>query len=244
MKLIKTKSFELAVNEVGDRSAKELAILLPGRLDTKDYANFVSHQKFLASKGLFTVCLDPPGTWESPGSIKLFTTTNYIKAVNELIEYYGKRPTLLLGHSRGGNVAIESSTNSHIIGIILVMSSYESPTPPENIVNGFQIEHRDIPPGSERTREQKEFAMPMDYFEDGKQYDPMAILKKCVKPKLMFSGSEDKYYTPKEIEEIYNAIPGPKMLYELNTDHSYRRHPDVIKEVEKVIGEFLDKYLE
>jgi len=241
--LIKTKSFELAVNTKGDKSSEKVAILLPGRLDTKDYAHFVSHQKFLVGKGFYTVAADPPGTWESPGDIKLFTTTNYIKAVNELIEYYGNKPTLLLGHSRGGNVAMMASTNPHVTGIILIMSSYEAPTAPENIINGLQMEHRDLPPGDTRTKEQKEFAMPMDYFEDGKKNDPMVILKESIKPKLMFSGTVDKYYTPKEIEEIYDSIPEPKMLHELNSDHSYRRHPEIVEEVNRVVGEFIDRYL-
>lgn len=243
MNIIKTKSFELAVNSKGDENSKRVAILLPGRLDTKDYANFVSHLEYLAGRGFYTVAFDPPGTWESPGGIELFTTTNYLKAVNELIEYYGNKPTLLLGHSRGGNVTILASTNPHVIGIVLVMSSYEAPTPPKSAQNGVQMEYRDLPPGSERTKEQKEFALPLSYFEDGKKFDPLIILRECRKPKLMFSGTDDKYYTPKEIQEIYESVPEPKMLHELNTDHSYRRHPEVIEEVNKVVGRFLDTYI-
>ena len=49
--LIKTKSFELAIFSKGDKNSSKLAILIPGRLDTKDYANFVSHADYLADKG-------------------------------------------------------------------------------------------------------------------------------------------------------------------------------------------------
>lgn len=242
MEIIKTKSFELAVNTKGDKNSEKIAILLPGRLDTKDYVNFTSHLEFLANKGFYTVAFDPPGTWESPGGIELFTTTNYLKAVNELIEYYGNKPTLLLGHSRGGNVAIMASANPNVIGIVLVMSSYENPTPPESAKNGVQMEHRDLPPGNVRTKEQKEFALPLNYFKDGEKFDPLTILRNSRRPKLLFSGTNDKFYTPKEIQEIYESIPEPKMLHESNTDHSYRRHPEIIEEVNKVLGEFLNKY--
>lgn len=244
MVIIRTKSFELAVNTKGDENSKKIAILLPGRLDTKDYANFVSHLEYLASKGFYTIAIDPPGTWESPGGTKLFTTTNYLKAVNEVIEYFGNKPTLLLGHSRGGNVAILASTNPYVIGIILVMSSYEAPTPPKSMKDGLQMEYRDLPPGKVRTIEQKEFALSLNYFTDGEKFDPLAILRKCKKPKLLFSGTNDKYYTAKEIQEIYESIPEPKMLHELNSDHNYRRHPEIIEEVNKIIGQFLDKYFQ
>lgn len=243
MKLVKTKSFELAVNKVGDKNSSRLALLLPGRLDTKDYPNFISHQKFLADKGFFTVCFDPPGTWESPGPISLFTTTNYIKAVNELIEYYGNRPTLLLGHSRGGNTAILASTNSNVIALILVISSYKTPTPPTHLIDGVEVSYRDIPVNGEISDKQKEFRLPVAYFEDGEKYNPMPILKNCLKPKLIFSGTNDKFYTPKEVGEIFRQIPEPKILHELKSDHNYYYHSEVIEEVDKVTGEFIEKYL-
>jgi len=241
--LIKTKSFTIAVNIKGNPNSERLALILPGKLDTKDYTHMTSHVDYLANLGFLALSFDPPGTWESPGDIKIYNMTNYLKAINELIEYYGNKPTLLLGHSRGGNVVIMTSTNPHVIGMVLIISSYKIPTPPNSVEDGFQMESRDLPPGNVRTKEQKIFALPLDYFEDGKKFDPMIVLKNSMKPKLMFSGTNDKYYTPKEIEEIYNSIPEPKMLHELNTDHSYRRHPEIIEEVNKVVGEFIDKYL-
>src|SRR6188472_3031779 len=110
--IIKTKSFELGVYTAGDKDSLKLAILIPGRLDTKDYVNFVSHAKYLSGRGFFVVGFDPPGTWESPGTTDLVTTTNYIKAIDELIEYYGNKPTLLLGHSRGGAAATLASIDN------------------------------------------------------------------------------------------------------------------------------------
>ncbi len=60
MNLIKTKSFELAVNTKGNEHSNKIAILLPGRLDTKDYACFDSHIEYLARKGFFAISFDPP----------------------------------------------------------------------------------------------------------------------------------------------------------------------------------------
>ena len=106
MKTIKTKSFELVVYEKGDPNSQKLAIVIPGRLDTKDYIHNTSLVDYLASRGYFALSFDPAGTWESPGDIDLYTTTNLIKSVNELIEFFGNKPTLLAGHSRGGTIAM------------------------------------------------------------------------------------------------------------------------------------------
>ena len=86
---IKTKSFELAISTRGEKNSTRLAIAIPGRLDTKDYLNFTSHIEYLANRNFLAVAFDPPGTWESRGEIESYTTTNYLKAVDELIEHFG-----------------------------------------------------------------------------------------------------------------------------------------------------------
>jgi len=245
MEIIQTKSFELSIFSKGNKNCNKLAILLPGRLDTKDYFNFVSHADYLANKGFFVVAVDQPGTWDSPGKIDLCTTTNYIKATNELIEYFGNKPTLLLGHSRGAAVSIfVSMTNPNIIGIILVMANYGEPTPPnqEALQKGFQISHRDLPPGTSKTKEQKEFLLPLNYWEDGKKYNAGQTLKECTKPKLLVYGTKDEFTPVEEVEELYKIIPEPKMIKLVDSTHDYRYYPEAIKETEETIGQFLTKY--
>lgn len=244
MKNIKTKSFELSIFSRSDKNSERMAILLPGRLYTKDYGNFVSHADYLANKGFYIVAIDPPGTWESPGGINIYTTTNYIKAVNELIEYFDNRPTLLLGHSRGAAVAIYVSiSNPHIIGVISVMANYGVPTPPtqESIKKGFQTSYRDLPPGTSKTKEQKEFLLPLSYWEDGEKYNAGETFKKCTQPKLIIYGNDE--FTPaEEVIKLYQNLSEPKMIKKIDSTHNYRYFPQAIQDIEQEIGIFLEKY--
>ncbi len=247
MEIIQTSSFKLAVNTKGDKNAEKVAILLPGRLDTKDYANFVSHQEYLASKGFYAVALDPPGTWESPGGIELFTTTNYLKAVNELIEYYGNRPTLLLGHSRGAEVAaLVSTANPLVIGLVSINGSFGPPSPQDEdlVKDGMIIEPRDLLPGTIKTAKQKIFKLPVKYFEDGNRYDSVAGLRNWTKPKLVFYSTKDEWREPEEVIEIFESLAEPKMIYELNSTHDYRYFSKVVEQVNLVVGQFIDNNAE
>lgn len=238
---IKTESFELAVLTRGDDRANRLAVLIPGRLDTKDYANFVSHAEYLAARGFYAIAFDPPGTWESPGDIDIYTTTNHLKAIDELIAYFGNKPTLLLGHSRGGTAAILASMNPAVTGIALILSNYSNPSAPDAnaLKTGFQISHRDVPPGDHETKEQKEFKLPLSYWDDAKRYDPLAVLQKCAKPKLIISSTHDEFISVQRVQEIYDSIPKPKMLRVINSEHDYRRNSEAITAVNEAIGEFL-----
>ncbi len=242
---IKTKSFELAAYIRGNRHAKKLVIVLPGRLDTKDYAHTVAHVNYLARKGYLAVSFDPPGTWESQGGLNLYTTTNYIKAINEVIEYFGNKPTLLVGHSRGGAVAIlAGAKNPNVNGLVLLMASYGYPTPPSRaeMKIGFHIEYRDYPSKRHGGQGRKMFKLPMAYFRDGRKYVPLRYLKECYKPKLMIFGKRDEFKPISKAKNICKSVPYPKTVKELNCGHEYWHSPQLLKKVNDIIGKFVDEY--
>ncbi|MCA9308870.1 alpha/beta hydrolase [Candidatus Saccharibacteria bacterium] len=245
MELIQTKSFQIAANTKGDPDAGKLALLLPGRLDTKDYANFVSHLDYLSERGYYTVAIDPPYTWDSPGDLENYTTTNYVKAVNELIDHFGSRPTLLLGHSRGGATAMLASPNPVVIGLVLVNAAYGPPTPPEpdKIIDGTLLESRDMPPGDVRTKEQRKYQLPLVYFEDGAKHNPREILKAFKGPKLLVHATRDEFTGLELIRPIFDEVSEPKMFLEIDCTHDYRLYPEIIQQVEETLGRFNDSYL-
>lgn len=242
MVLIETPSFKLATTIKGDESSERLALLLPGRLDTKDYINFEKHLEYLADQGFLAVSFDPPGTWESKGDISLFTTTNYIKAVNELIAYFGNKPTLLFGHSRGGATAILAGIeNQFVTHIVAVMATYGAPSSPseEDIRMGVHVTYRDLPPGDTKTKEQRRFELPLNYFVDGQQYDVITALKNCTKPKLLIYGSRDEFTEPAKVKDVFAYIPKPKFIQEIDVTHDYRYFPLAIEKVNEALGLFL-----
>jgi pimeloyl-ACP methyl ester carboxylesterase len=128
MHLIKTKSFELAVYARGDENSPKLAIVIPGRLDTKDYIHLTGHVDHLANLGYYALSFDPAGTWESPGGIELYTTTNILQEINELIAHFGDKPTVLLGHSRGGTAAMLVGVANPYVTHFAAIMSYHGPS--------------------------------------------------------------------------------------------------------------------
>lgn len=240
--IIKTKSFELAVYARGDVGSSKLVLVLPGRLDTKDYAHTTSHVDFLAEKGYYALSFDPPGTWGSPGDISLYTITNYLKAIEELIEYFGNRPTVLMGHSRGGSVAMLAGfKNKFVTHIIAAMSNVASSKFNRNdFIDGIKISYRDMPPNDRENK--KRFDLPLGYFEDAAKYDIMEGLRMCAKPKLFFLGTNDVLVKPEEVRPYYEEAKEPKTIWELNTEHNYRYHEDIISQVNNFTEEFLQTW--
>lgn len=241
MKLIKTKSFELAIISKGDESSSKIALLLPGQLDTKDYAHMVSHVEFLADKGYYALSFDPPGTWDSPGDIGLYTMTNYHKAIDELIEFFGNKPTVLMGHSRGGSMAMLAGPSNPKVTHVIAVMSHVGPSifKEEDVSDGIKISYRDMPLND--TENKKRFDLPVNYFKDASKHDILGGLKNYDKPKLFFYGTKDVLVNPEGVKETYKQVAEPKMIHELNTDHDYRLHKDMIDKVNKVTWEFLSQ---
>ncbi len=245
MQIVTTTSFKLATISKGSINSSKVALLLPGRLDTKDYINFVSHIEYLSERGFYAVSFDPPGTWESPGSSELFTTTNYIKAVNEMIELLGNKPTILIGHSRGGATASLAGTdNPFVTAIITINESFGPPSPPneKTVKSGIYKAERDLPPGDRRTEKKKKFSMGPGYFEDGALYDDAEKLKTSTKPKLIIYSRDDEFNTPQDVRNVFDELPEPKELHEVKGTHDYRLYPEAIDEVNELIGTFLQKH--
>lgn len=243
--MLKTPNFKIAANVTGDENSPKLALLMPGRLDTKDYANFVSHAEYLSERGFLVVAIDPPTTWDSPGNLSNYTTSSYKQVVNEVISYFGNRPTLLLGHSRGGATAMLSSSNSAVSGLVLVNAAYGNPSSPDpvKVENGKLIEYRDLPPGNVRTAEQRRFDLPLIYFEDGTKHNPVKALQEFKGPKLLIIATNDEFTTVARVLEVFKSLKEPKEFLEINGTHDYRLYPKEIEAVNTALGAFVDKFL-
>src|SRR3989344_5465240 len=204
MNLIQTKSFKLAIYSKGDESSSRLALVLPGKLDTKDYPHMPSHVEYLSKKGFYAVSFDPPGTWESPGDIKLYTMTNYAKTVNELIEYFGNKPTFVMGHSFGGGITLLVGVNNpNVISFASIMSrgSYmpehhgEDYPDQEWKARGYRISTRDLP---KNLNQKKEFKLPYSFLEDRINYDISEGLSPFAKNSSHLSTNSQTSFSAKE----------------------------------------------
>lgn len=245
MNLIKTKSFTLSIYSQGNPNAEKLAVVVPGKCDSKDFAHMHSAVEFLATKGFLAVTFDPPGTWESEGYGNEYTSTNYIKAIYEVVEYFGNKPTLLVGHSRGGKLTIVAGTeNPHIVAYVAIMSQIpEKEEIKDDAVwkeKGYDTTLRSLPPGT--GPRVKEFKLPYSFLEDQNKYFLTPEIKACTKPKMLVWGTQDVIVPYEKVKQTFDAISEPKELFPVDSDHDYWHHPEVMKKINQLIEGFLEKY--
>jgi len=228
---IRTKNFGLSIYKQGNEEFEKIAIVLPGKFDSKDYANIKGHVDYLAQNGYLAISFDPPGTWESDGDISDYTMTNYIQAVEEVIVYFGNKPTVAIGHSMGGSMAMFAAINNpNVIGFVAIMSPYKF----DHLVDRIEsaISKRDLP---NNPKEERIYNVPKTFFEDVLKYNAVDGLMELKKPKLFISGDNDTTITPSTISEVFEVSAEPKELISVKSDHDYRNNSEKIEEINTII---------
>jgi pimeloyl-ACP methyl ester carboxylesterase len=241
MPFIKTKSYNLAVYERGNPDATKCAIVLPGRLESKDYIHIQSHVDLLATLGFHALAFDPPGSWESSGNIASYTVTNYLGAVNAVIEYYGNKPTLLVGHSLGGSIAMLAAANNPHVAAFITLMALANPKVQDREwrAAGKITFYRDLPPGDHTTSEQRQYDLPYSFLEDSRRYNTQSALQHCHKPKLCITGTYDTQNSPRYSPDERAHIAEPKQFIEVPSYHSYRYSQAGIDTINTIIKRFV-----
>jgi alpha-beta hydrolase superfamily lysophospholipase len=234
-----------AVIHIPEEVSKQLVIICPGFLDTKDYKNHVHLAQALAQKGLAAVRFDPTGTWESEGGISEYNNTQYLDDIKSVLEFmltqHRYTEVTIVGHSRGGMMSIlYAARDQRITSVVAIMpSSGRSMSKAQKEVwreNGFEIFEQDIP-GS---RELKQFKVPYSQIEDRDRYNIFEDVVKIKAPILFLAGELDTAIPPNNVEDIFETAQDPKKYILIpGVEHDYRYYEDQIEKVTKVILEHM-----
>jgi len=240
MKTVKTKmqSFKgniAAVIHYPKEKTKQLAILCPGYLDSKDYKHLVKLAEALSQKGYTAVRFDPTGTWESEGSISDYTTTQYLEDIKNVFEHMLQKEDykyiLIGGHSRGGQLSVLYAARDPRVSLVLgIMPSsgrtmigqrYE-----EWKKNGVSVSYRDLP---NNKKEQKEFRVPFSHAEDRDKYNVVEDVKLIKIPTIFIAGELDETVLSEYVKEIFDNANEPKKFIIIpGIGHDYRQNDDEI----------------
>jgi pimeloyl-ACP methyl ester carboxylesterase len=226
----------------------KLAILCPGFVDSKDYADLVSLADNLCRKEYLVVRFDPTGTWNSGDDIEHYTISQYLIDIKSVLEYMLQqqrfKDILIGGRSKGGEVAVlYAARDSRITKVLAVL-------PPVNILklksskylawknNGFRITKRDIPNNPSRIIPIK---IPINYLDDLAKYDSLTEIKNVKVPIIFVAGEKDTSVPPEEVRILFEHANEPKkFILVKGINHDYRQNPKYIASVNNSIMKEMD----
>jgi pimeloyl-ACP methyl ester carboxylesterase len=218
----------------------KLAILLPGYLDSPDYLHLKVFEKRLPALGYKVIRLDPCDLW-SGGDTKNYTATNYLNHIRRVLDSESQHTyeeIVLIGHSFGGFISIIAGNKFPEVDKVVslcppsVMDGGLSKT----LKNGFRISKRALP---EKPDQLREFAIPVSFYDDAKQYSAVDSVKELHKPLMIFIGLEDTVVSPADTEKIITASHNPYVVRKEGIGHDFRMSEDESMTVMNEIENFL-----
>lgn len=237
--------------QIGNTSADALAILMPGFLDSKDYPHLKQLGEELADNGWLAIGFDALGVWGSKAPIELYTMSNWLSEIEQLIAWAKHRyssidKVVVVGHSMGGKLSLHyAATHPEITAAVSIMGGPDfvrSETYQKRMIEwkaqGVKISYRDLPDDSVQTIE---IELPFAFVKDSLQHKLSKICTQIKCPTLLIAAENDSIVLTSQMQEVANQLE--KNLTSLkifpNMAHDYRKKNNDIKRVNEMIIQYL-----
>lgn len=201
--------------------------------------------KWLAEHGIACLRFDYPGLGQSEGDFAHSSFTMNVadlQAAATWMEEHYEAPSLLIGHSLGGAVAIKAAKDMPSIRAVATMGA---PFDPAHSVLHFadKIGEVDETGAVPVTLGGRELTISRDYLEDLAEINPEAYIGLLRKPLLILHSPVDQTVGIDSAQKIYLVARYPKSLVSLDkVDHLMTRE-GAAQYAASIILSWVDKYL-
>lgn len=228
-----------------DKNPKAFAVFAHCFTCSKDLKAIANINESLTLSGIASLRFDFTGIGGSEGN---FSDTNYSGYINDILSSFDflktnyELPKLLIGHSLGGCIAIESASKIHSVKAVAVIGS---PAEPSNLSE--KLKRTKIKAERDGIAETEiggvKYKFKKDFFDDIDNHKLKEYITNLNKPLLIMHSPEDTYTNIENAALIFQAAKHPKSYISLDKiDHLMLNKKDA-EYVGKIIAVWTDKYL-
>ncbi len=198
---------------------------------SKDLKAIANIDETLADAGIASLRFDFTGIGESEGDFSTSNYTGYIEDIISSAEFLSKNyepPKLLVGHSLGGCIAIESVSKISSIKAIAVIGT---PAEPSNLsVKLRRTKEKAVLEGITETEiGGVKFRFRKEFFDDIEKHKIEPFIRNLQKPLLILHSPADTYTNIENAELIFQAAKHPKSFISLDSiDHLMHKKQDAM----------------
>jgi alpha-beta hydrolase superfamily lysophospholipase len=241
------KRFKLAgtIDKPKSGEIKNFAIFSHCFTCSKELKAIANIDSALCKSGIAVLRFDYTGIGKSEGT---FTDSNYSMYLDDLdsaFEFLSnefKAPSLYIGHSLGGCIAIESACSNKAVKAVAVIGT---PAEPSTLAKKLKnTRERAIREGTGTANIGGiDFDFKPEFFEDLEKHNLKSCIENLNKPLLILHSPVDTYASIENASKIFTAAKHPKSFISLDDiDHLMLKKEDAIY-AGSLIAAWSSKYL-
>ncbi len=234
---------------------KGLAFVMHGLSGFKEQDHIQTFANAFKEKGFTVVRFDTTNTFgESDGKYEDATITNYYEDLEDIIKWaegqkWYQKPFALSGHSLGGictalyaekypeKVLALAPISPVVSGRLSVEAHLKQD--PSYIAKwkeaGWREEKSYSKPGTVKR-------LPWSHIEDRLKYDLLPEADKLTMPVLLITGEKDATTPPEHVQQLFDALPGPKEFHIIKGAPHTFRDPAHLKEIHDIFLHWIDSF--
>jgi len=212
---------------------------------SKDLKAIENIDESLANYGIASLRFDLTGIGESEGDFPDSNYTGYVEDILSSIEFLNNNfepPKLLVGHSLGGCLAIETASQIPSIKAVAVIGS---PAEPSNLSEKLNRTKEKAASSGEAETEigGVKYIFKKQFFDDIEKHKLEPFIRNLNKPLLIMHSMADTYTGIENAELIFRTANHPKSFISLDDiDHLMLKKKDAMY-VGGLIALWVQKYL-
>lgn len=173
-----------------------------------------------------------------PDNIDKYSFSETIAATRKIIEEINEDELVLLGFSMGGIIATLLATEFSPKKLGLIVSPYQAGS--EDDLAGKYKEWKKK--GHRKVTSSKfgELNIPFSFIEDAQKYNALDYIQDINCPVLFIVGENDEKVPMHVTKKLFDKTKEPKSWHQVpNMDHKYQYQPEILKQVNKIIIDFI-----
>jgi uncharacterized protein len=238
------------IEVVSWQNKQPFVLLLPGFKGYKEEETFTTLAKELLKRGLGSIRFETAGFGESEGTLEHdYRFSNYGDDT-EVVYRFLKQQTFVdknrigvCGQSMGGLQALVFVSKHPEIKYVAAIS-------PPNIIGQDGDLAKDAISWKQQgymditSSKYGLIRVPYAWLEDAQKYEGVKYADKIKCPSLYILGLKDTTVTPAQSRTIFGSANEPKKMVEIpEMDHFYKRHPEILAQVNQIVTDFIVEYL-
>lgn len=210
-------------------------VIIPGFTGYPEEKTFTDLESNLLNKGHHVIKIAWPNF---PDNLKDYNFTSTTEHIETILKEFDMKETVLLGFSMGGVIACHLARVFKPYKLGLIVTPYQAGS--EDDLQGKYRSWKELGYRDLTSSRFGNLRIPFSFIQDARKYNALETISEINCPILFIVGEKDDKVPNSVTRKLFDKANEPKQWVKVDgMEHKYQYQPDMLKEVNQFIIDFI-----